>query len=105
NGIERDLNAAQLKRLFPELGAYAEKAQPGDVSEPIPLKNPKKTFVQLVRLIEKKAAVRPELSSMEVQVAMTKAAQDELDEYRLRRAYEGLYQAAYVWPEDARESP
>ena len=38
DGVFPDLNAARLKKIFPELFAFAEKAQPGDVSHPIPLK-------------------------------------------------------------------
>jgi hypothetical protein len=104
DGMFRDLNAARLKKNFPDIAAFTDKAQPGDVSTPIALKGADgKTMLQIVRVIEKSPAVKPEFGSQDVQVAMTKAVQNALDDYRLQRAFEELYRAAYIWPETARE--
>jgi hypothetical protein len=102
DGIIRDLNAARMKKTYPDLAAFADKAQPGDVSSPIPLKADDKTVLQIVRIVDKTSAVRPEFSSTEVQQAITKSAQQALDEYRTTRAFGQLYETAYIWPETMR---
>jgi len=102
DGMSRDLDASQMKRMFPALDAFARNARPGDVSQPM-FHGSRGEFVQIVRLMDRTEAVRPELSSPEVQKALTEAVQEDLDGHRLARAYQALYAAAYVWPPEYKQ--
>jgi hypothetical protein len=102
NGILRKLSPASVKRIAPEVAEWAEKAQIEDVSGPLPFETETKVLWQVCRLIEREAAVKPELESPEVQAAMTKALQAEWAQHRLAVAYDALFRAAYVWPEELR---
>jgi hypothetical protein len=99
DGMMRDIALPDLKRQFPSMGKFAEKAQVDDVSEPMTLPGKDGTYVQILRLVDKKPAVKPPLVSQEVQEIISKKVQQELDDHRKRQAYEVLFQASYVWPE------
>jgi hypothetical protein len=106
NDIIKDVTISDLGRQHKSMARFADKAQIDEVSEPMPFKaGTGQTFVQIVRLVEKKAGVRPQLASPEVQKTMTKGMQTERDEIRLRLAYDVLYEASYVWPPRHNERP
>jgi hypothetical protein len=110
DGYLRKLSMASMKRIAPDVAAWAETAEVEAVSGPLRYEVEtgvdleKKTFWQVCRLIEREAAVKPELESPAVQTAITKRVQEEWDRYRLEVAFEGLLRAAYVWPEEYRTS-
>ncbi len=99
DSMMRDIPLADLKRQFPSMGVFAEKAQVDDISEPMRLQSKNATLVQILRLVERKPGVKPELTSQEVQKTITKSLQKTLDDHRKQLGYGVLFDASYVWPE------
>lgn len=86
------------------IAAFASTAVEGAVSDPLPLETPQGKYVRLVRLIAREPAVVPAFGDAVCQNALVENVQRELDEYRLERAYAQLFQAAYVWPEEVKQT-
>jgi hypothetical protein len=98
--ILKDVTITGLSRLYPTVARFADKAQVDDISEPIPLHTKDGSLVMILRLVEKKPGVKPELTSPGVQQTMNKGMMAETDDYRLRRAFQTLFETSFVWPKE-----
>ncbi len=95
-----DVEEARLRELFPEIAEFTAKATPNQISPPIESVSRGKTFVRIVRFLERKAAVVPDFASAVVQETLRKGAQRRLEVHRLESAYGPMLRASYVWPEE-----
>jgi len=82
------------------IAEFASKAAEDALSTPTTFENPKGTYVRLVRMLRRTPAVSPDFNSPKCQRILVRTLQNELDQYRLDRAYRRLYSAAYIWPEE-----
>jgi hypothetical protein len=99
-GMTEPLDEARLKEFDAELGAFVAGAKPGDVSEVLPYESRDKKFWHIVRLVERRTAVVPELGSAAVQKKLTDRIKEDLAGWRREQAFRELYRASYVWPSD-----
>jgi len=100
-GMTEPLLESRLRELDPPVGAFVAEAQPGDVSEVIPFSSKdKKQYLRIVRLVERRPAVIPSLSSLEVQTKLTDRIRDDLADWRRAEGIQNLVKASYIWPPD-----
>lgn len=97
HGKQEPLDEASLRRGS-SLASFLEGAKPGDISDVIAIKIEGHDCWRLIRLIDRSAAVVPELSDAEVQQKLTQRLQRLIDEYRRVEALKVLFRGSYVWP-------
>jgi len=99
-GVSEPADLGSLTRFDARVGDFAAKAKAGDVSDVLPLQRTNKTYLRLVRLLDHTPAVKPDMTSAEVQAKITMSARKDLEDYRLGRALQVLLKASYVWPKE-----
>jgi hypothetical protein len=102
-GITEPLREASLMQAQPDVGAFVAKAKPGDVSEVLEYKSKGKSYWRIVRLVDRNAAVFPDLGSLEVQQKLDKQVRKDLADWRREQALKGLYRSSYIWPPEFAE--
>jgi hypothetical protein len=101
-GLSDYLPVNKVKPNYPEIYAYLEKAQPGDISEVLPYKVDQTQRGWIVaRLEDRRAPVIPPFDDQKYQRGLADDVQRSLDNLRSGLGLEGLLKAAYVWPPDA----
>jgi hypothetical protein len=89
----------RLAALPPEVRAFAERAEAGAISEPLPkVVNGKPVGLAILRVVERTPLYVPDFSAYEVQHAVEQRALEELDGLRRSRAMQELFESSYVWP-------
>jgi hypothetical protein len=97
-GVTEPYAEARLMEGDPAVGAFVRDAKPGDVSEVLPFQSKDKSYLRLVRLVERTTAVVPVLESAEVQGKLSERIREDLSEWRRSEAFRDLVRASYVWP-------
>lgn len=93
-----DVEEARLRDLFPDIAAFTDSAEPGQVSEPIETSSRGKTTLRIVRFVDRQAARVPDFSEAKVQETLRERAKQRLEQYRLESGYGALLRSSYVWP-------
>lgn len=99
DGVADPAELVQLQRIQPALAKFASESKAGDVSAPLPFQTKSGPLVRIVRLVEHTPGVTPDLASATVQSVVERIVVGDMDHYRLDRAYDQLYKAAYIWPD------
>ena len=75
-------------------------------SEPLTIRESDgRVLYQLARIRLRTDGLTPSLSAPEVQRSLAQRTRDDLDAFRLDRAYGRLHRAAYVWPPEYSAQP
>lgn len=95
--------------LRAEIKAFIDGAEPGDVSEVLPLPGPNGQMVgfRVLRFVERLGGKAASFEDRELQGKLASEIQEQLDGYRVDRALKVLLDAAYIWPPEyvGRERP
>lgn len=98
--LTEPLEEVPLARLYPEIGRFLADAKPGDLSDVLSYRGKDRDLLQIVRLVERTAAVAPDFGSAEVQQRIADRVRDDLAEWRLEMAYRIVLRDSYVWPSE-----
>jgi hypothetical protein len=99
-GLTEPLREAGLMQARPDVGAFVAGAKPGDVSPVLEYTSKGHTYLRIVRLVDRNAAVVPDLGSTEVQKKLDKRVKEDLANWRREEAFKVLYRSSYVWPNE-----
>jgi hypothetical protein len=97
-GMTEPLSESRLKEGDPSVAAFVAGAKPGDVSELLPYNVKEHQYARIVRLVERKPAVTPDLRSADVQKKLTERIQEDLSQWRRMEGFRQLAKASYIWP-------
>jgi hypothetical protein len=97
-GITAPLVESRLRQLDPAAGAFVAEAKAGDLSDVLEFKSKGRGLLWIVRLIERRSAVVPDVTSVEVQKKLEERAKKDLEDWRREQAFRVLFRASYVWP-------
>ena len=88
---------ARLAKVDPALGAFVAASEPGALSEVEEYHLKDRTFWRVVRFLERRPAVVPELSSIDVQKKLESGVKTYLSDWRLDQALKVSFRSSYVW--------
>lgn len=99
-GLTEPLREIDLTKAWPDVGAFVAGAKPGDVSDVLEYTSKGRTLWRIVRLVDRNAAVVPDLGSTDVQKMLDKRVKKDLADWRREEAFKVLYRSSYVWPSE-----
>ncbi|MBL8857352.1 MAG: hypothetical protein JNL28_02450 [Planctomycetes bacterium] len=112
DGVGEPADLARIQLLFPAAAEFVRQRPKDDalldkyVSEPLVImETGGRVLYQLARIRLRVDGLTPKLSSPDVQRTLALRTRDDLDAFRLDRAYARLHRAAYVWPPEYSAQP
>lgn len=93
--------AEHMARLYPELGAFLDGAEPGQISDILPFRRGE-TLVGyvIVKLLERRRSEPVSFGDQAQQDALKELIEGRRDRYRVQSALLGLLEGSFVWPEE-----
>lgn len=108
-GLSRFLALGPLGRIFPEVAKFLSGASVGELSPPLPYRDPKDPTRVLgyvmVRPEEYRATPPPAFDQAKSQTEWIDGLRTRLDDERIDAGLAQLLQAAFVWPEQTFSGP